>query len=366
MGDRWKIDPSTGSAGQGSRYVWAPVQVDSQTGDLTIENVGPWDPRNETLFRPLEPVAPLELEASTEDRDDFDPTFDVVVDGVRYDDLTARWSPASLDAAFSAPGTYPLEGHVAGDGPLAGRHVTATVDVTGPANLCTEPGTTVSASFHQTDYGTFPAQAACDGDHATTWSTWASGSGKQDRVSFTISLADRHRVGSVRFTSTEGTIASVGVEHQDADGSWRPVSSPSGTVAAPGAQTRISFEPVVTSGVRLTFDTPGSWLKIPEIVLPGPTGDGPQATTEAEVRCLGGRALLAVRAVNTSDGPVDVTLGSAYGTRDVADVAPGASAYQTFATRQASVEAGSVTVTVTDPTGRTAVVPTTHAGADCS
>ena len=49
---------------------------------------------------------------------------------------------------------------VAGDGPLAGRYVSATVQVDGPADVCREPGTTVSASFHQTEYGTMPASFA--------------------------------------------------------------------------------------------------------------------------------------------------------------------------------------------------------------
>lgn len=367
MGDRWIVDPATGSAGEGSRYVWAPIQVDSEAGRVTVENVGAWDPANSTLFHRLEPVTPLEFEAHVDDRSTFAPTFDVIVDGTRYDGLTADWSRSSLDAAFSTAGTHDLVGHVAGDGPLAGRYVTATVDVDGPVNLCLEPGTTVSASFHQTDYDTFPPQRACDGDYATTWSTWASGTGKQDQVTYTISLADQHRLDAVQLTNTEGAITAVAVEHRGADGAWHPVTSQTGTIAANGELTTVSFDPVDADAVRLTFDTPGSWLKISEIVLPGPTADDvPTMAVDATPRCVGSRAVLAVRALNESETPVDVTLESAYGTRDVADVAPGASAYQSFHTRQPSVPAGSVTATASDPAGRTAVVHAEHAALDCS
>ncbi|KFD43489.1 hypothetical protein IU11_10855 [Cellulosimicrobium sp. MM] len=68
---------------------------------------------------------------------------------------------------------------------------------------------------------------------------------------------------------------------------------------------------------------------------------------EVQARCLAGQAYVAVRATNGEDQPVDVTLATPYGTREVADVAPGANAYQSFAVRSTSVENGSVTVTGT-------------------
>ena len=44
---------------------------------------------------------------------------------------------------------------------------------------------------------------------------------------------------------------------------------------------------------------------------------------------------------------MDIALETAYGERSFTDVAPGANAYQSFATRSASIAAGSVTVRAT-------------------
>ncbi len=72
-----------------------------------------------------------------------------------------------------------------------------------------------------------------------------------------------------------------------------------------------------------------------------------ELTVEATPRCLAGKVYVAVRATNAGDVPADVTLTTPYGTRTFAGVAPGANAYQSFATRATSVPAGTVTVTGT-------------------
>lgn len=345
MGDRW-ITESNGSAGERSRYVWAPIQV--RDGRVTVENVGAWDPASTTLFHPLEPVEPLEFTTHVDDRDAFAPTFDVTVDGRRYDDLTANWSTASLDAAFATRGTHTLVGHVAGDGPLAGRYVTATVHVDGPVDVCREPGTRVSASFHQTEWGTMPAANACDGNPSTAWSTWAGGTGKKDRVTFTVEAAEQWQLDAVRLTNTEGTITGITVEHRDADGAWQPTTANAVAPAANGTLTTVRFDAVTSDALRLTFDTPGSYLKISELTVAGtvPVAEPELAVAaQAEVRCLAGRAYVAVRATNDDDVPLDVTLTTPYGERTVAGVAPGKNAYQAFATRAVDVDETAVTVT---------------------
>ncbi|MBE7699115.1 family 49 glycosyl hydrolase [Oerskovia sp. Sa1BUA8] len=72
------------------------------------------------------------------------------------------------------------------------------------------------------------------------------------------------------------------------------------------------------------------------------------------IRCIAGRAFVAVRAENTSDTPLTITLSTPYGSKTFLDVPPGATPYQSFATRSTSVNAGIVTVTTTttgdDPT----------------
>ncbi|WP_246016772.1 family 43 glycosylhydrolase [Micromonospora pisi] len=70
-------------------------------------------------------------------------------------------------------------------------------------------------------------------------------------------------------------------------------------------------------------------------------------TVTALVRCLGGRAYVAVQARNDHDAPVGISLETPYGERSFAAVAPGGNVYQSFNTRAASVVAGVATVRVT-------------------
>src|SRR5699024_898983 len=69
-------------------------------------------------------------------------------------------------------------------------------------------------------------------------------------------------------------------------------------------------------------------------------------TVTAETRCVVGRTVLAVRATNGEDHPVTVRADSAYGSK-VFDLAPGRGASQVFTTRQVSLPAGEVAVTLT-------------------
>ncbi|MET8045710.1 family 43 glycosylhydrolase [Micromonospora sp. NPDC005215] len=92
-------------------------------------------------------------------------------------------------------------------------------------------------------------------------------------------------------------------------------------------------------------------------------------TVTAQVRCLAGKAYVAVQARNDSDGPVGITVETPYGNRSFATVAPGANVYQSFHTRAAAVPAGSATVRVTGAIGgrdvttvRTAQHPATTCG----
>ncbi|MBD8079936.1 purple acid phosphatase family protein [Cellulosimicrobium arenosum] len=74
----------------------------------------------------------------------------------------------------------------------------------------------------------------------------------------------------------------------------------------------------------------------------------PQLDVTASARCLAGRAYVAVRATNVGADAADVELSTPYGSRTFADVGPGTSAYQSFAVRATSVDAGTATATVTD------------------
>ncbi|TQS18224.1 cupredoxin domain-containing protein [Microbispora hainanensis] len=70
-------------------------------------------------------------------------------------------------------------------------------------------------------------------------------------------------------------------------------------------------------------------------------------TVTASSRCVGSSVYVAVTAVNDGDVPATITLTTPYGTKTVADVAPGKQAYQSFNTRAGQIGAGKATVTGT-------------------
>ncbi|GAB3141269.1 hypothetical protein GCM10027161_28160 [Microbispora hainanensis] len=70
-------------------------------------------------------------------------------------------------------------------------------------------------------------------------------------------------------------------------------------------------------------------------------------TVTASSRCVGSSVYVAVTAVNDGDVPATITLTTPYGTKTVANVAPGKQAYQSFNTRAGQIGAGKATVTGT-------------------
>ena len=113
-------------------------------------------------------------------------------------------------------------------------------------------------------------------------------------------------------------------------------------------------------------------FSIYELEIYGTPSDGApdlDLDVAVEPRCLAGQAYLAVRATNGEDSPVDVTLATSFGTREVADVDPGRSAYQMFPVRSTSVASGSVTVTGTgtiDGESVTSTLDVDHEALTCS
>lgn len=69
-------------------------------------------------------------------------------------------------------------------------------------------------------------------------------------------------------------------------------------------------------------------------------------TVTADTRCVVGRAVLTVRATNGEDQPVTVQADTAHGAKVFADLAPGRGASHAFTTRQVSLPAGEVDVTL--------------------
>ncbi|WP_265523403.1 glucodextranase DOMON-like domain-containing protein [Oerskovia flava] len=111
------------------------------------------------------------------------------------------------------------------------------------------------------------------------------------------------------------------------------------------------------------------WTRGP-VVLPYvglDTDEGAVVDVTTSTRCLAGKTYVVVRAENTSDSPLSITLSTAYGTKTFPHVKPGANAFQSFAARTTSIDAGIATVTTTARPnlagGTTSHVP--HDGHDC-
>ncbi|MGI5152828.1 discoidin domain-containing protein [Plantactinospora sp. CA-294935] len=113
-------------------------------------------------------------------------------------------------------------------------------------------------------------------------------------------------------------------------------------------------------------DTPGRYTVIGNLVLPdyvseaGTTrttltltvGDPPEepawdVRVQTRTQCIGRSVYVSVNAVNAEAVPLTIELVTPYGSRTVAEVAPGKAAYQAFNTRVAAVQAGTATVKAT-------------------
>ncbi|WP_222844042.1 hypothetical protein [Cellulosimicrobium sp. CUA-896] len=101
---------------------------------------------------------------------------------------------------------------------------------------------------------------------------------------------------------------------------------------------RIGLVSMNATGATAEFD----YLRT--YAMPDDAATGPALDVTVQPRCLAGRAYVAVRATNAEEVPVDVELVTPYGSRSVADVAPGSSAYQAFTVREGAAPSGSVTV----------------------
>ncbi|MCO7273651.1 PQQ-dependent sugar dehydrogenase [Cellulosimicrobium cellulans] len=94
--------------------------------------------------------------------------------------------------------------------------------------------------------------------------------------------------------------------------------------------------------------------------------DTPEVDVTVEPRCMAGKVYVAVRALNADDSALDVAIETPFGSKTFEDVAPGKNAYQSFNARATEIEAGEVTVTVTDPDGATDTVTAAYDARSCS
>ncbi|KQZ09532.1 hypothetical protein ASD23_15040 [Agromyces sp. Root1464] len=152
---------------------------------------------------------------------------------------------------------------------------------------------------------------------------------------------------TVRASGSAGPVSDV--EYRVNDGEWADASGP--ILLDGNGELRLEYRATVG-------DMPVSGYGVVTVAA------APELDVEASVtsRCIGGRAVLSVRALNGESLPLDVTLATDYGVKSFTAVDPGKNAVHAFSTRLATLPAGEVDVTATahvdgSPVSSTTVVP---------
>jgi hypothetical protein len=200
---------------------------------------------------------------------------------------------------------------------------------------------------------------------AQLWGTWSGNRPATQWVQYDWARPVRITGTELKFWRDANQGSGDGVAEPDgwvvqywdeAASAWRDVTGASGYGTSTTAFNTVTFDPVTTPRVRATIQANGNGTTYSAVAItewrvfaddPGTDPAAVPVTVTAQPRCLAGKAYVAAQARNDHGAPVDIALATAFGERSFVDVAPGANAYQSFATRSASVPAGSVTVRAT-------------------
>lgn len=139
-----------------------------------------------------------------------------------------------------------------------------------------------------------------------------------------------------------------------ATGEWKDVVANGAYGRSSTAINEVGFAPVTTTKLRALMQawgtaSAGGSSGILEFEVWAAQAAAPSLDVDLTVtgRCTSGKATLAVSAANGEDAPVTVALETAYGSKTIADLAPGKRSTQAFSTRQASVPGGEVEAVLT-------------------
>ena len=270
------------------------------------------------------------------------------------------------------------------------KTVTVPADLSGPLTGNIAPIATPTASYTA---GWNSLTALNDGadpanpSQAQIWGTWSGDRPASQWIQYDWARPVRLTGTELKFWrdseqgSGDGVAEPAGwvLQYWDTAGAaWRNVTGASAYGTSTTAFNKVTFDPVSTSRVRATIQADGNGDTYSAVAVtdwrvfaddPGTQPAEVPVTVTVQARCIAGKAVIAVQARNDHDAPAGITLATAYGNRSFPDVAPGANAYQSFATRAASVAAGSVTVRATAPVAGkevTTVKTATYPGAGCA
>lgn len=134
---------------------------------------------------------------------------------------------------------------------------------------CRDSGATVTTSFHQTQYGSFPGALACDGDAQTSWSTWP---GAADRPvdELTAEFPELRRFAAVEIDWVEAVPNSATVQYRTAGGDWVDAApAVSGIeLSGQGATSSVAFESGIETDalrLRVNYGLTGGYTKVSEL-----------------------------------------------------------------------------------------------------
>ena len=351
----------TGTSAELVEPVTGTVHVrDGDPGDVTaVDNV------SVVTLAGTAPALPATVTAEYEDAskdsrvavvwDDVDPADYAEPDGLFFvaGDVEGTDVPAEAVVFVVAPDTgedttAPTVTIIAQPGPATSgwyvEHPTLTVVATD--NRDPSPGVEVSVDGGEWVAYDGPFALADEGEHTVAArATDAAGNVGEGSRELRVDTVAPVTTATVRDL---GTSVEITLEAADAGSGvdkiqWEGPGTFCGTYSEPFTRALTDEEQVIEFAAT---DAAGNEEARGRVVLPA-LGTEPSLDLAVEVtpRCLAGKAYVAVRATNGEDVPVDVTLSTPYGTKDVADVAPGRSAYQSFAVRADSAPAGTVTVT---------------------
>ncbi|WP_214103805.1 OmpL47-type beta-barrel domain-containing protein [Acrocarpospora catenulata] len=248
------------------------------------------------------------------------------------------------------------------------KTVTIPADLSGPLTGNIGPIATPTASYTASwnsitalNDNADPASPA----QAQIWGTWSGSRPATQWVQYDWSRPVRITGTELKFWRDSNRGTGDGVAEPDgwvlqywdeAAAAWRDVPGASAYGTSTTAFNNVTFTPVTTPRVRATIRANGNGTTYSAVAItewrvfaddPGTKPAVVPVTVTDQPRCIGGKVFLAVQARNDHGSAVNISLETPYGERSFADVAPGANAYQSFATRAAAVTAGSVTVRAT-------------------
>lgn len=281
------------------------------------------------------------------------------------------------DAAFrpNRLGTQAIPVSFTANGRTASTTFTVEVVASRESTIgCPVAGATATATFHQTEYGSYPAGLACDGNPGTSWSTWPGATTRPtDTITFALPEARLVRGFEIDWLEKAPTGA-VTVQYRDAEGSWHDLANPiSGIALVGGAATSVvtAEEPVIADALRVLVGyTANDYTKVTEVrfrvVETREVVEENPVELTTSTRCVAGKVTLVAQATNTGTAPASVTVSSPFGSKTHADLAPSRTVSTAFSSRVASIAAGTVTAQVSVDGGQAMEATADYAAASCS